>query len=120
MKRKSKTLARQPHPDPGIELQLQRIIGCQQAIARYKLLITEYRTQITSADDEADKHSYTLRISNHGQAAQQAFKLGMGEQARRMESARTGITEAEQAIEAQHEQIAKLAAGISASDLAYL
>lgn len=120
MKRKSRTPARQSHPDPGIELQLQRILGCQRVITRYELLIAEYKDQMTSADDEADKHSHSLRISNNGTAAQQAFKLGMGEQAKRMTSARAGITEAEQAIEAQHEQIAKLAAGISASDLAYL
>jgi hypothetical protein len=120
MKRKSRTPARQPHPDPGIELQLQRIIGCQRTITRYELLIAEYRDQMTSADDEADAHSYTLRYSNHGSHAQQSFKLGMDEQAKRKASARAGITEAEQAIEAQHEQVTRLAAGISVSDLAYL
>lgn len=112
--------ARIPHPDPAIELQLQRIIGHQRAIARYELLVTEHRSQIASAGDESDKHSYTLRISNHGSAAQQAFKLGTDEQARRIEIAKAGITEAEQAIEAQHEQIAKLAAAMSATDLSYL
>lgn len=112
--------ARMKHPDPGIELQLQRIISCQRAVARYERLIAEYREQITSASDEQDKNSYTLRISLSRTSDQQSFKLNMDEQARRIETARTGITETEQAIEAQHEQIAKLAAAIDAADLAYL
>ena len=122
MRRKDRNQApeRIPHPDPGIELQLQRIIGCQRAIARYELLIAEYRAQMTSADDEQDSHSSRLRVSNEGSSAQQSFKLAMAEQARRIESARAGITEAEQAIEDQHELIAKLAAAMSATDLSYL
>jgi hypothetical protein len=120
MRRKDKTPARIPHPDPGIELQLQRIIGCQRAIARYELLIAEYRQQMTSADDEQDMHSSRLRNSNEGSSAQQSFSLGMSAQARRIASARGGIAEAERAIGDPHELIAKLAAGISASDLAYL
>lgn len=122
MRRKDKhqVPARIPHPDPGIELQLQRIIGCQRAIGRYELLIAGYRAQMASADDEQDSHSSRLRSSNQGEAARQSFTLGMDEQARRIESARAGITEAEQAIKDQHELIAKLAAAMSATDLSYL
>ena len=119
-RRRSQAPERTSHPDPAIELQLQRIISRQRAVARYELLIADYRTQMDSASDEQDCHSSRLRSGNQDDHARASYQLGMDQETRRMEFARTGITEAEQAIETQHEEIAKLAAAMSATDLSYL
>jgi hypothetical protein len=117
--RKRKALERRPHPDGRIELALQRIIGCQRAIARYELLVKEYRDQMTSISDEQDQAGSQLRGSAAGSRLKD-FEADMAAQARRMEAARAGITGAEEAITAQYDEIAKLADGLSDTDLAYL
>jgi hypothetical protein len=115
--RKNTAPARKPHPNPLIELHLQRILGCLQAIGRYELLIEEYRDQMSAASDEQDRASYTARTTQTGRAAYDAVTIA---QERRMAFAQAGIAEAEQAIAAQREEAAKLAAEMAESDLAYL
>lgn len=119
MKRKHRPPARQPHPDGRIELQLQHIIGCQDAIRRYELLIAEYRAHINSASDELDRDGDELR--NHpGKSQQAAFDKSASVQQARIKIAAEGITAAEASITAQRDEISKLTAELSDTDLAYL
>ena len=120
MKRnRARQAARTPHPDPLTELQLQRIIGCQQAITRQERLISEYLEQMNSASDEQDLAGDAFRGSGHGDKIQ-VFEADMTAQKARIEVAAAGITTAEKFIADQRTEIAKLAAVMAASDLAYL
>jgi hypothetical protein len=118
--KKNEVPERKPHPDGRIELKLQRVASLQQAVQRQVALVKDYRLQMVSARDEQENHGHRLRNSNEGQPAREAYQLGMAEQEKRMAMAQAGIATAEETIEALHEQIAKLTAELSDSDLAWL
>lgn len=119
MKRK-KTPERKPHPDGRIELQLQRIIGCQEAISRQEHLITDYRHMMLNASSTQDEGAAKLRVNPGWNGAQAAFDKTMQVQQARIEQAMAGIATAEGIIEAQRDRLAKLSAEMSDTDLAYL
>ena len=47
-----KKAQRRPHPDPGVELQLQKIIGLQQRITAKEDLALDYRDEIEALHDK--------------------------------------------------------------------
>jgi hypothetical protein len=110
---------RQQHPDSRTELRLQQILGHQAAITRQETLIAEYHEQLAAARKQQDRASRRFRWSS-AYSKEKYFKLDVDTQAKRIEQAQTGITAAEESIAAQREAIARLAAELSESDLAYL
>jgi hypothetical protein len=96
---------RTPHPDPGRELQLQRILGLQAAIGRQEELIAAYREQIGELNETACEESSAKRAELYFQQAGILHER---------------ITETEKAIRADQAEIAVLQAEIPADDLAFL
>lgn len=96
--------ARRPHPDPARELELQRILDLRASIDRRADLIKQYRDAI-----------YGLHLDARQSRRQDAEVL-----LREVAVLHDRINATEEAIERAGEQIAKLQAGISPDDLAFL
>lgn len=101
---------REPHPDPGKELELKRILDLRASIARRETLIVQYRAEIDNLHGEArmddgDEDGGVKRIGAYFAQA---------------ENLHGKILEVEASIPATHEQIAVLTARLDPSDLAFL
>jgi len=109
------------HPDPGIDLQLQRIWDLRQAIARQDALAIIHRDGIEAAHRQQDAAGSNLR----GQVRVDkndltAYEQQMAAQADRISAATIQLTAIETAIDAKNAEIAQLAGKLSDADLAYL
>ena len=94
-----------PHPDPGIELELQRILDLRASISRRAALIGTYRREIMKLHAKARSDGNKPRIELY-------FA-----QARKLDGQ---ITVTEDAIAAAGEQITALSAKLEPADLAWL
>jgi predicted nucleic acid-binding Zn-ribbon protein len=103
--RRARTPARQPHPDPARELELQRILDLRASIARFATLIAQYRDEISKLYYQARADSNTQRVEQYLAATGTLHER---------------ITDAEGAIARTGEEIAALQEKIPADDLAFL
>lgn len=103
--------ARTPHPDPAVELKLQRIQNLQETVQRYVDLIETLRESLEDAHAEA---SHAERIN-----AASAIEISMNamDRAERMYSQ---IKETEQSIQQAQDLIISFSEGLSDADLSYL
>ena len=122
MPRKNRAPARQPHPDPRVELELQRILAARAVIARTGELIELYNLEISSARSEQDNAGWNLRQQSVRVSDQllRGYELQMKAQRERIADAAGRISGAEELIAATEDRIADLAAKLSDTDLAYL
>jgi len=117
-RRKPQVPPRQPHPDPAIEQQLQRILSLRTAIGRQEALAHTYHDEIRAAQGDHESAAWALRNEAH---------FGTGDlsaadksAARRIEAAQLALTGVEERITGLQDEISKRMADMSPSDLAYL
>lgn len=103
--RKSKTPQRTPHPDPGKELQLQRILDLRASIGRRVELIEQYRNTIRHLHNAMEETGYIQKMN--------VWRDEISTLDHR-------ISEMETAIVNTGEDISKLQASIDPEDLAFL
>jgi chromosome segregation ATPase len=103
--------ARQHHPDPAVELQLQQIHGLLARIEQKAGLIGDYRTEIAELHDDI---RWLARVRPAG--AEAAAKAHDARIARLQQEIR-GI---DSEVDTAREQIAKLQHDMNPNDLAYL
>lgn len=96
---------RKPHPDPGVELQLQEILDLRAAITRWAGLIETYRREIMRFSSEMRTETNKDRIKLYGDQTE-----GLDAKIRSAEASITDV----------HEQIRERTAKLSPSDLAWL
>ena len=96
---------REPHPDPAIELQLQKILDLQASTGRRTALIEQYREDIADLHKDARYHDDNERTKILYERADQ-----LDEKIRALEGD----------IAPVHEQIRDLQGKISPDDLAFL
>ena len=96
---------REPHPDPGIELQLQEILDLRTSIDRREALIEQYREAIADLHKDA---RYDDNIERDKLFYERADQLD--EKIRALEGE----------IQPVHERIRELQGKISPDDLAFL
>lgn len=101
----SRKQAREPHPDPAIELQLQEILDLRDSIDRREALIEQYRKTIADLHQDARFDKNTERTKIFYERADQ-----LDEKIRVLEGE----------IEPVHERIRGLQGKISPDDLAFL
>jgi hypothetical protein len=101
----SRKQAREPHPDPAIELQLQEILDLRDSIDRREALIEQYRKTIADLHQDARFDKNTERTKFFYERADQ-----LDEKIRALEGE----------IEPVHERIRGLQGKISPDDLAFL
>lgn len=97
---------RQPHPDPGVELQLRRILGLRASISRRAALIEDYRVEIRRLNEKGRNNV------GYPMTSDSAFT--------RADELDEKIRDLEGEIAPVHEQIAALQDKLSPTDLAYL
>lgn len=103
--RKSRPPARQPHPNPGTELELQRILDLRASVGRRADLVKQYRKEI------GEMHA-TARGENSPKRMEMYLK--------ETEVLHQRIMEVELTITTTHKEIAALTAKMSDDDLAFL
>jgi predicted nucleic acid-binding Zn-ribbon protein len=101
----SRKQAREPHPDPAIELQLQEILDLRDRIDRRAELIKQYRKTIADLTEDARFEKSTERDKLLYERADQ-----LDEKIRALEGE----------IEPVHERIRELQGKMSPDDLAFL
>lgn len=121
MRRKNRAPVRQPHPDPRIELELQRILSARAVIARAEERIALSHMEIESARDQQDYASSHLRTNSYrGDPELRVYEAQMRAQRERIAGTAGSISDAEQLIAAMYDQIAELTAKLADVDLTYL
>lgn len=98
-RRKNPGPQREPHPDPRVEAQLQRVISAQAAIARKNLAADAAMQQAAKAATESG------RVSAHGKSNCNAYAA---QAAALMRSAAM----LEEEIAEEHDEIAKIMEGL--------
>ena len=101
----SRERAREPHPDPAIELQLQEILDLRASIGRRAALIEQYREEIADLHEDARYDKSPERTKIFYERADQ-----LDEKIRALEGE----------IEPVHERIRELQGKIGPDDLAFL
>jgi hypothetical protein len=104
-RRRQQAPRREPHPDPIIEAQLQRILVMQASSARLADLTGQYRREIAHLHDAAQDETSTKRIEAY-----------LGE----AKALHGRILETEASIIATSAEITELTAQLSETELAYL
>jgi hypothetical protein len=104
-RRRPQAPPREPHPDPIIEAQLQRILVMQASIARRADLTRQYQREIARLHDAAEDETSTKRIEAYLAEAKALHGR---------------VLETETSIVAASAEIAELIGQLSATELAYL
>lgn len=104
-RRRTPRAPREPHPDPIIEAQLQRILAMQAGVGRLTDLTGQYAREIRHLHDAAEDETSTKRIEAYLKEA---------------EALHHRILETEESISRTSKQIAELTAELSATELSYL
>lgn len=118
LRRAPKAPPRQPHPDPAIEQQLQRILSLRGAIRRQEALTDTYHGEIRSAQNDHESAAWSLR--NTGSFGTSDLSAADKSAARRIEAAQAALAAAEARISELQEEVSKRMTDMSPSDLAYL
>lgn len=108
MFRREKTKRRQPHPDPRVEVQLQRIIALRESASRKAALSVQYASEIEKVSANyryITKEGYPARVP--------AVKT-------QLRDLQTELRQVEEEITAVHATISGLLMSLSDTDLAYL
>jgi Na+/phosphate symporter len=107
---KNKTPERSPHPDPAVEIRLQRIISLRESAARKADLIQQYQHEIRKLGD-----------SYRGMAESSYPRNNTPSQiAKQMDNMHQQIRELEEDINLIHEKIYKHSTELSETDLSFL
>lgn len=108
MFRREKTKRRQPHPDPRIEVQLQRIIALRESAARKAALSVQYASEI-----EKVSANYRYVTSN-------GYLTRVPDIKTQLRDLQTELRQVEEEITAVHASISGLLMSLSDTDLSYL
>ena len=107
MFRRRRQPVREPHPDPRVETELQRIISLRAAVTRKEQVATATAGEVAKAEHES------ARISFHG-------KTDCASYANRAKDLRATADRTETEITQLHDEIAKRIAALNDDDLSYL
>ena len=119
-RRRNQAPERQPHPDPRIEAQLQRILGLRVIIAHKESLLAEYLAVMASARKQQEKAGSSFRSTDGGTLNAGDYAQAMKAQEDRIAAAQAAMTAAEEAIMARQAEMNDLLAGLSDVDVACL